>query len=199
MNEYIDSRELQQMKEQLAILTQKLDKETIVNERLMRRAMKEKAGYIRRLAIIESIIITLSIPYFIWIIPNAQGMSVGFCGFTCLFLILALVYNYYIHRNFCPQDFTQGNLLDARKKTLRLKQLYANWLKFISIPFLFVWIGWLMYEMSFRYHGETLQAMMAGVIAGMVIGGIIGIKQYNKVQRTADEILEQIEEMQCNQ
>ena len=42
MNEYIDSRELQQMKEQLAILTQKLDKETIVNERLMRRAMKEK-------------------------------------------------------------------------------------------------------------------------------------------------------------
>ena len=31
MNEYIDSRELQQMKEQLAILTQKLDKETIVS------------------------------------------------------------------------------------------------------------------------------------------------------------------------
>ena len=42
MENYMDSRELMEMKEQLSILTKKLEKETIVNERLMRRATKEK-------------------------------------------------------------------------------------------------------------------------------------------------------------
>ena len=59
----IDSIELQEMKEQLAILTQKLEKETIVNERLIRQSMKDKASTIRRKAIIESIVTLIMIPY----------------------------------------------------------------------------------------------------------------------------------------
>ena len=74
MNEYIDSKELQQMKEQLAILTKKLDKETIVNERLMRQAMKSKASSIRKQAIIESVITLIMIPYTIWIMPEVIGI-----------------------------------------------------------------------------------------------------------------------------
>ena len=35
--------ELEEMKAQLALLNKKLEKETIVNERLIRRAMKNKA------------------------------------------------------------------------------------------------------------------------------------------------------------
>ena len=48
MKNDIESRELQEMKEQLAILTQKLEKETIVNERLLRQSMKNKASSIRK-------------------------------------------------------------------------------------------------------------------------------------------------------
>ena len=66
----MDSRELQQMKEQLAILTQKLNKETIVNERLMRQAMKSKASSIRKQAITESAITLIMIPYTIWVMPE---------------------------------------------------------------------------------------------------------------------------------
>ena len=41
MTNNIDSKELLEMKEQLLLLTRKLEKETIVNERLIRRSMKE--------------------------------------------------------------------------------------------------------------------------------------------------------------
>ena len=122
MNEYMDSRELMEMREQLAILTQKLEKETIVNERLMRSAMKAKASWIRRKAIIESAITLIMLPYFIWVMPGLCGISVEFCIFTCFFMVLALGYNYYIHSHFQPNKFTHGNLLEARKDTLMLKK-----------------------------------------------------------------------------
>jgi len=196
MNEYIDSRELQQMKEQLAILTQKLDKETIVNERLMRQAMKSKALWLRRKAIIESALILIMIPYFLWLMPGLCGLSVEFSTFVCLFLVLALVYNYYIHTHFRPEKFVHGNLLEARKDTLRLKTLYANWLKFIGIPFIVVFLSWFVHDITKAIHGEELQGALYGMVVGVLIGSIIGIYRYRKTQRTADEILEQIEEMQ---
>ena len=196
MNEYIDSKELQQMKEQLAILTQKLDKETIVNERLMRQAMKSKASWLRRKAIIESAITLIMIPYFIWVMPGLFGLSVEFCAFTCFFLVLALGYNYYIHTRFRPDKFAHGNLLEARQDTLMLKKFYANWLKFIGIPFIVIFLSWFVHDITKAIHGEELQGALYGMAVGVVIGGIIEIYRYRKTQRTADEILEQIEEMQ---
>lgn len=197
MNEYMDSKELQQMKEQLAILTQKLDQETIVNERLMRRAMKSKASWIRRKAIMESIVTLIMIPYFIWVMPGLCGISVEFCAFVCFFLVLALGYNYYIHSHFQPEKFAHGNLLEARKDTLMLKKFYANWLMFIGIPFIVVFLAWFTHDITQVIHGEELQGVLGGMAIGCVIGAIIGTYRYNKVQRTATEILEQIEEMQA--
>lgn len=195
MNEYIDSKELQLMKEQLAILTQKLDKETIVNERLMRRAMKNKASDLRKKAIYESVITLIMIPYFIWLMPGLCGISAGLCIFTCFFLVLALGYNYYIHSHFSPDKFTQGNLLEARKDTLMLKKFYANWLKFIGIPFIIVFLSWFIHDISQFVHGKELQSVLGGMAVGVFIGTFIGIYQYKKTQRTADEILEQIKEL----
>ena len=196
MNEYMDSRELMEMREQLAILTQKLEKETIVNERLMRSAMKAKASWIRRKAIIESAITLIMLPYFIWVMPGLCGISVEFCIFTCFFMVLALGYNYYIHSHFQPNKFTHGNLLEARKDTLMLKKFYANWLKFIGIPFIVVFFAWFIHDMAQVIHGEALQGVLGGMAIGVVIGSIVGIYRYRKTQRTADEILAQIEEMQ---
>ena len=196
MNEYIDSRELQQMKEQLAILTQKLDKETIVNERLMRQAMKDKASWLRRRFIIKGIANLILLPYFIWLAPGVLGLSVGFCIFVSLFILLALGCDYYINTRFRPEKFVYGNLLEARQDTLMLKKFYANWLKFIGIPFIVVFFTWFIHDITQVIHGEELKGALGGMVTGVVIGSIVGIYRYRKTQRTADEILEQIEEMQ---
>ena len=196
MNEYIDSRELQQMKEQLAILTQKLDKETIVNERLMRQAMKDKASWLRRRFIIKGIADLILLPYFIWLAPGLLGLSVGFCIFVSLFILLALGCDYYINTRFRPEKFVYGNLLEARQDTLMLKKFYANWLKFIGIPFIVVFFTWFIYDIAQVIHGEELKGALGGMAIGTVIGSIVGIYRYRKTQRTADEILAQIEEMQ---
>ena len=196
MRDYIDSRELQEMKEQLAILTQKLEKEAIINERLIRQSMKNKASSIRRAAIIESIITLMMIPYFIWVMPNVIAISTGLCCFTCFFMVLALVCNYYTHSRFRPDKFVLGNLLEVRKDTLMIKRFYINWLKFIGLPVIIVFFSWFVHDIRIAYPGEDLNGIYYGIGFGILLGTIIGTILFKKIQNTADEILEQIEEMQ---
>lgn len=187
--------EFEEMKAQLALLNKKLEQETIVNERLIRRSMKEKASSLRRKAIIESIISLIMIPYFIWVMPQLIGLSTGFCLFVCFMLALALGYNYYIHSHFRPDEFVYGDLIKAKKNTLMLKKFYANWLKFIGIPFIIVFLGWFAFEIKQHFQGEELQSILGGMAIGLVLGVIIGTYRYLKTQRMADDILTQIEEL----
>ena len=187
--------EFEEMKAQLALLNKKLEQETLVNERLIRRSMKEKASSLRRKAIIESIISLIMIPYFIWVMPQLIGLSTGFCLFVCFMLALALGYNYYIHSHFRPDEFVYGDLIKAKKDTLMLKKFYANWLKFIGIPFIIVFLGWFAFEIKQHFQGEELQSILGGMAIGLVLGVIIGTYRYLKTQRMADDILTQIEEL----
>ena len=194
MNEF-DSRELQEMKKQLAILSQKLEKETIVNERLIRQSMKNKASSIRRVAIFHTLFSLFLIPYFIWIAPHDLNISTGLCYFTCFFMVLSLVCDYYIHTRFRPKKFIQGNLLEIRKDTLMMKKIYVNWIKFIGLPFLIVFFSWLVHDIRLAYPDENLNVIYYGIGFSILVGGIIGFIQYRKIQNVANEILEQIEDI----
>ena len=187
--------EFEEMKAQLALLNKKLEQETIVNERLIRRSMKQKASSLRRKAIIESVVSLIMIPYFIWVMPQLIGLSTGFCMFVCFMLALAIGYNYYIHSHFRPDEFVYGDLVKAKKNTLMLKKFYANWLKFIGIPFIIVFLGWFAFEIKQHFQGEELQSILGGMAIGLVLGVIIGTYRYLKTQRMADDILTQIEEL----
>ena len=196
MNNTIDSKELQEMKVQLELLTKKLERETIVNERLIRHSMKEKANTLRRNIIIESLVCITMIPFFIWILPQISPHSMYFCAISTAFMVLALAYNYYMYRKFHTKDFSEANLIEARKATLKFKQLTRRWTFCIGIPFLMVFIPWFVYENAQVYKGEMLERVLIFAAIGLLIGGVIGIYQFNKTIRTTDEILMQIEELE---
>ena len=192
MDNYMDSKELMEMKEQLSILTQKLEKETIVNERLMRRATKEKISKMQRHVLIKAIFIACAVPY-THFVSHWLGISPWLCTFTFLLLLTALFSDFLIHRNLRSDEAMQADLMDVRKKVLRIKQAYRDWIKY-SIPILFVWIAWFAYEIC-QQPDIPQEAIFIGMGAGSIFGGIIGLLQYKKTQRNADEILQQIEDM----
>jgi hypothetical protein len=196
MNNTIDSKELQEMKAQLELLTKKLERETIVNERLIRHSMKEKANTLRRNTIIESLVCIIMIPFFIWILPKISPHSMYFCAFSTAFMALALAYDYYMYREFHTKDFSEANLIEARKATLKFKQLTRRWTFCIGIPFMMIFIPWFVYENAQVYKGEMLKLVLIFAAIGLLIGSVIGIYQFNKTLRTTDEILMQIEELE---
>lgn len=191
-----ESKELLEMKEQLALLVQKLEKEAIVNERLIRRSMKEKASWLHRRLIIESSVCLLMIPFFLFVLPRISPVSMYFCSYSALFMLLAICYNYYMYSRFHPNKFIDGNLVEVRKETLSFKRQTQRWTYCVGIPFLITFVVFFVYEKMQYYQGEVLYIVLISGAIGMLIGGAIGISIFLKMIRATDEILKQIEELE---
>ena len=111
-------------------------------------------------------------------------------------MVLSLVCDYYIHTRFRPYKFVQGNLLEIQKDTLMMKKIYLDWIKFIGLPFIVVFFCWFIHDIRLAYPNEELNYFYYGIGFGILIASIIAIIETRKIQHTANEILEQIEEMQ---
>ena len=196
MTNNIDSKELLEMKEQLSLLIKKLDKETIVNERMIRRSMKEKADRLNRRLIVEILVCLIMIPFFICVLPNLSKVSMPFCIFSAGFFALGVLYVFYMYLRFRPQKFIEGNMIEVRRDTLNFKKQTLRWTYCIGIPFLVVYIAWFVYEKMQYYQGEILKIVLVSALIGFLIGGAIGINIFLKDLRATDEILMQIEELE---
>ena len=196
MTNNIDSKEMLEMKEQLSLLIKKLDKEAIVNERMIRRSMKEKADRLNRRLIVESLVALIMIPFFICVLPNLSKVSMPFCIFSAGFFALAILYDFYMYLRFRPQKFIEGNMIEVRRDTLNFKKQTLRWTYCIGIPFLVVYIAWFVYEKMQYYQGEILKIVLVSALIGFLIGGAIGINIFLKDLRATDEILMQIEELE---
>lgn len=185
-----------EMKEQLSLLIKKLDKETIVNERMIRRSMKEKADRLNRRLIVESLVALIMIPFFICVLPNLSKVSMPFCIFSAGFFALGVLYDFYMYLRFRPQKFIEGNMIEVRRDTLNFKKQTLRWTYCIGIPFLVVYIAWFVYEKMQYYQGEILKIVLVSALIGFLIGGAIGINIFVKTLRATDEILMQIEELE---
>ena len=196
MTNNIDSKEMLEMKEQLSLLIKKLDKETIVNERMIRRSMKEKADKLNQSLIVEIIVCLIMIPFVICVLPNLTKVSMPFCIFSAGIFALSVLYNFYMYIRFCPRKFIEGNIIEARKDTLNFKRHTLRWTYCIGIPFLVIYIAWFVYENMQYYQGEILQIVLISGGIGLLIGGCVGINVFIKTLRTTDDILRQIEELE---
>ena len=63
MEKYITSFELEEMKQQICLLKEKLEKQTIINDNMIRQAMQQKVSRMHKDAIIMIIVATIGIPY----------------------------------------------------------------------------------------------------------------------------------------
>lgn len=188
------TNELEQMRDQIAILRRKLDKETIINERLLRRAMHDKVRGITRDNTAMIIVGTIAIPY-TYIAFQHLGLSMAFCIATVLLLAICVVATWWGQRGLHADELLDGDVVSVGKKVLRLKQMNDRWLWY-AIPMLLVWLGWLIWEAYQQVGGTPLfNGFVTGSIVGLIAGGVIGGKVRRRTQRRAREVLAHIEEL----
>ena len=192
--------ELEQMRAQLGILKQKLEKQDIVNERLMRRSMKSKMSWINKYLIIAIFVIPF-VAFAMLPMVFQMGISWWWYGFTLVMTIGSVIADWYI--NYLRDDvFMQDNLIETAGRLTRMKRLRLRQ-TIIGLGIVVVWLAWLFYELYTKTHaagdGTVEHGMgigyMYGVGIGAVLGGILGLKIFFKMQRTNDEIINDIEEL----
>jgi hypothetical protein len=183
--------ELEQMKEQLSVLKGKLDKEAIVNDRLMRNIMNQKVKSIKRHGRTFIILTIIFIPYCTWAFMHMH-MSVWFTAVTDIFMLIALIYDYFAYKDIKSNELMEGDLIDVKRKMINFKRKQADWLK-IGIPFIILWLAWFAIE---NLNQADAKFVLIGGIVGGVIGACIGFKYFLKIRRMATEVIGQIEELE---
>ena len=188
----IATTELEEMRQQMNLLKEKLDKETIVSDRLLRQSMSDKIGLVKGQTWITYLCCVLTI---VLIIPICKELNlswhflaatIGLMGFSALF-------TWKYHRGIRP-DMMNGDLKSVALRMRQLKKDYRTW-KFIGYPLLALWVLLFVWELfdSQTISPEVRNSLLIGVAVGLLIGGILGIMLTKKTEHRVDEILDQID------
>lgn len=194
-NNTLISHELEEMRAQLGMLKDKLEKQTIINETHIRNSMKSKMSDINKTVTGTIIAGVFALCYSTWFF-YWQDFSLAFVIATFVMLAVCLGITIAQRVILGKMDFSQGNLVETAEKLSKIKKHYQDWYK-IAIPMIIVWLGWMIYEMLSIHGMESPMAIgfCCGALIGGVIGGIIGMRINRKVARKATEILDQIAEL----
>lgn len=208
MEENNTMMELEQMREQMQVLRNKLDTQEIVNDKLVKNSVKSKMSWIKKFVYFEFLLI----PFIalIWYgLKEVFNLS-WFCYASILVLcVIDVVWDYRI--NVAALDLEKvekHNLSDTLQKLVAMKQMRAKAFFImisLSIP-LFMWTSIEMWQnistgtitfiddmpTNIVYIGAY--AGLVGGIIGFFVGIYISIRIYRKMQATNDEIIAQLEE-----
>ena len=194
-NNTLLSHELEEMRSQISILKEKLEKQNIINEQHLQRSMKSKMSSINRTIAGTIAAGTFALPYCTWFFYS-QDLSMLFIVATAVMLTVCLGLTILQQIRLRKLDFSGRNLVETAEQLSKVKKHYSEWHR-IALPMVIIWLGWLMYEMINKMGNEPyIIGFCCGAAAGGIIGGIIGFRINRKVIRKTGEILEQIEELQ---
>lgn len=194
----METNELQEMKEQMALLKDSLRKEQIVNDRLLREAMHGKVERIHRKAWVVGLCALYVCTFGIWSF-HELGLSWYLIGATVAMMIYSVVKTIIIHRRLAANNVMTDDLRTVAHAAKRLKEDYIRSL-YGGMAMVFVWFIWLAMEILF---GQTVYAessiMVRGGMLGMlffggVIGFLLGYRMHRRVLSLCDDIIRQMDE-----
>lgn len=193
MEQTTDYNEMEEMRRQMAVLKEKLEKEEILSDRLLRNTMQNQVRSIRRRANFSIVggvcVLTIGPMAF-----SSLGASNIFIVVTSLMMLVLMVLTAVMHSKLKEADVRDGQLLAVARNARRLKDDYRRW-RNIGIPLMIVWLAWLVVEVM---HGQSDPTdsliMLSPIVAGGIIGGILGVMRNNHLVGMLDDIIRQIEE-----
>lgn len=194
---------LEQMRSQLEALRHKLDNQQIVNDRLMRKAMRSGMGWIERFVRVEECLLLPLVAVVFLGLKVALGLSWWFFAFTMVMCVADVVADHKVNI-LSGTLWHDCSMVEVRRRLVRMKGLRRRQL-LISIPVLLVWVSLFVLELlSAGVFGPGVPPVsewspaafggVAGGIVGAVAGLAVAVAVVRRMQRTNDALIRQIDE-----
>lgn len=197
------NNELEQMRQQMQVLRKKLDRQEIINDKMMRLSVKSKMSWIRKFVYCEFLLLpfTALVWYGIKLFFDLSWANYAIMLVMCT---IDAVWDYRINVAALDLERVENHsLTDTLQKLSTMKQMRTNSF-FIMMLLLILWLMWTGMEM-WQHIGAIadnedifIVAIAYGGVAGCVIGVFVGIFVsiclYRKMQHTNDSLIEQIKE-----
>ena len=193
------NNELEEMRQQLGILKEKIDGQKLISDNLIRQSMLNKMSFMKKYTWV-SFLVLLFIYYVYNDIRITFNLSWWFYGATVIFMTFSVCFDAYINR-FNKESFLNGDLIATSLQMQRMKKLRKRSLLY-GIFFMTIWVSWFVIELyngSGAANGGENTSMFYGMLVGggvgLIAGVAIGIWLYLRMQRINSDIISQIEEL----
>lgn len=202
MEENNTMMELEQMREQMQVLRNKLDTQEIVNEKLVKNSVKSKMSWIKKFVYFELLLVPFT-ALMAYVLKEMFNLSWFTYAFIVVLSAIDAVCDYRINvASLDLEKVEKHNLSDTLQKLVAMKKMRAKAffiMMLLSIP-LFIWASIEMWKnisistSTNTFNTNILYGGLVGGIIGFFVGIYISIRIYRKMQATNDEIIAQLEE-----
>jgi len=187
--------ELEDLRQQMAAIKEKVDQQGHLNEELVKEAIQSKMKGVHRTSFKLSLVALLCIPCYI-AMRYTYNFSWPFIIVTILMLIGFVLADYLINR--LDVSHMGDDLVETARKLAQMKKNRSLSQK-IGIAVTIPWLAWFCYE-SFMHRAITYGTAdtwgyVITCFVGGIIGFLIGMRIFRKMQRANDEMIDQINEL----
>ena len=189
--DYREHTELNELREQIALLKDKLQRQQIISERAIIEAAQKGINKLNRSGTIYTLFGLFAVVYCSWAF-HSFGFSDGFVIGTAMFLAICAAVTIYAHWGIRSIDVANGNLVDISQRLISFRKIYSHWHMF-AVPAMLVWCYFLYQDA--QHMLDDAEFFLIGGCVGGLIGAIIGLKAHFKVIRDTDKVLKNINEL----
>ena len=184
--------QFEEMHRQMQTLKEKLDKQEMVSDRLLRKSYRSGLNSLQWQARRQTIlgVVAVLMPVIFPII----GFSTVFFIISEVLMAACLIATVVVNSRLPRMD---QDLVSAARDLTRFKAGYVDWLKYGIVIAIF-WLSWLVTETIVRDFllSEMKIAFLLGGAVGAVLGVVFGLKMRSQIIRSAEDLIAQIEELE---
>ena len=190
--EFDINQELEQMRQDYAVLKERFDKQQIINDRLMEKAFKSDVRWLSADRLSGLIAAALGIPFII-VISIIKHVDWWFPVVTSIFLVIVLWAMLRLYKNLSKETLYEEDILSATKKVKRFKRQYQRFF-FVSIAAALALIG--SYAPTV-YHSwsNPEQGLKMLLLLGLIVVTLctLGYLFYKRLMKACDSIIDQLQ------
>lgn len=185
-----DFAELQELKEQFNILNEKLEKQIIINETLIKESMKKKLSYVDRTYKMYKTAFVITTPLLIALLLLYKA-SMVLCIFVGLSLIVEMILYRKEYRKLNTKELMSLNHIEAVERVVTFKKNFKRNTIIMLIPGVILFVAFVGLVTGYKFEIGTVVFYLIFVLLALTYEFV----RYKKMFSKLDSVLKQIEEL----
>lgn len=190
MEESLEMKELQELREQFCLINEKLEKQIIINEALIKESMKKKLSYINRTYKMYVWALVITTPLLIALLALHKA-SLGLWIFIVVTLLVEFFLNSRLYRKLNTKDLMSLGHVEAVERVAVFKKNYKKITIAMLVPAMVLFVSFIGLVSDYRFDMGTVMYYSIFIVIALTYEFVRSKKMFLKL----DSVLKQIKEL----
>ncbi|KWW32957.1 MAG: hypothetical protein F083_2579 [bacterium F083] len=151
-NQNNNLQELEQLRSQVAEFKSRMEQQEIVSQRLLKQAMTGHVSWIKQMSVWGGVLDLALVPLIVYLLKSIVGVSWLPIIVVCIVMAFEAFFNFWNVSTIRDKYLAANDVINTQKR-LRTYKRREKLYFYIIIPFLLLWIVWLLFDV---YSGKDI-------------------------------------------